>query len=80
MAPLAHIVGSRVRQLRKLRGLSQEGLAELVGVSSETISNVERAQHAPSLATLEKIMDALKVSAAEFFADAPSLPTNGSDA
>jgi len=36
-------------------------------VSPETISNVERARHAPSLATLDKIMNALEVSAAEFF-------------
>ena len=67
MPPLAEIVGSKVRQLRQLRGLSQETLAEDVGVTPETISNIERAQHPPSLATLERILVALEVSPAEFF-------------
>ena len=67
MFSLANFVGSRVRRLRKLRGFSQEVLAELVHVSPETISNVERAQHPPTLATLERILKALDVTAAEFF-------------
>jgi transcriptional regulator with XRE-family HTH domain len=52
---------------RKLQGLSQEALAEQVGVLPETISNIERAQHPPSLATLERLMDALGVTPSEFF-------------
>ncbi len=67
MSPLTNFVGSRVRRLRKLRGFSQEALAELVHVSPETISNIERAHHPPTLATLERILKALDVTAAEFF-------------
>lgn len=38
-----------LRELRELVGLSQEGLAQLIGVSSKTISNWERGIGAASL-------------------------------
>lgn len=68
MMALTELVGRRVRMLRKLRGLSQEALAERVGVSAETISNIERAQHPPTIPTLELLMGALGVTPSEFFA------------
>jgi transcriptional regulator with XRE-family HTH domain len=64
---LTQTVGEKVRQYRKIKGLSQEELAALVGVSAETVGNIERAKHAPSLATLEKILAALEVTASSFF-------------
>lgn len=67
MSTLASFVGLRVRQLRRLQGRSQEDLAEQVGLSPETISNIERAQHPPSLGTLERLLKALGVEASSFF-------------
>lgn len=68
MSALSVLVARRVRMFRKLRDLSQEALAEQVGVSVETISNIERAQHPPTLVTLDRLLEALHVSVAEFFA------------
>ncbi|HEX7762833.1 MAG TPA: helix-turn-helix transcriptional regulator, partial [Cellvibrio sp.] len=40
--------GKRVQQLRQARKITQEELAEKVGVSIESISNIERGIHGPS--------------------------------
>ncbi len=69
MSSLTQLVGKRVQVLRKLHGLSQEALAARIGVAVETISNIERARHAPSLHTLEVLLEALSTSPAAFFRD-----------
>ncbi len=39
----------RLKQYRQLKGLTQEQLAQLVGVRRETIMRLEKAQYNPSL-------------------------------
>ena len=43
------LLGEKVRTERKLAGLTQEQLAEKVGVRRETIMRLEKAQYNPSL-------------------------------
>ena len=43
------VLGEKVRKERKLAGLTQEQLAEKVGVRRETIMRLEKAQYNPSL-------------------------------
>lgn len=52
-------IGKTVRKLRKLKGLSQERLGELVNVELNTISNIERGLQYPSVRTLEKLSEVL---------------------
>lgn len=40
---------SRVRELRAERGLSQQALAERLGVSRQTINSLEKGRYDPSL-------------------------------
>ncbi len=50
----------RLKSWRKKSGLSQEGLAELVGCSQQAISNIENGERAPWLALafdLERVSD-----------------------
>jgi putative transcriptional regulator len=42
-------VNSKVRELRKSAGLSQESLARAVGVSRQTINAIEASRYDPSL-------------------------------
>ena len=42
------VLGEKVRKERKLAGLTQEQLAEKVGVRRETIMRLEKAQYNPS--------------------------------
>jgi transcriptional regulator with XRE-family HTH domain len=59
--------GKRVQQLRQANKITQEELAEQVGLSIESISNIERGIHGPSFDNLEKIIIALQVPAKSLF-------------
>jgi transcriptional regulator with XRE-family HTH domain len=58
---LKKLIGNRVREARKNKGLTQEDLAALIDKTVETISNIERGVKLPGLATLEDIRKALGV-------------------
>ena len=55
------LIGKRVREARKNKGLTQEDLAALIDKTVETVSNIERGVKLPGLATLEDIRKALGV-------------------
>jgi transcriptional regulator with XRE-family HTH domain len=61
-------VGARLRSLREKMGLSQRELAKRAGVTNTTISLIEQEAHAPSLASLHRILSAVLISMADFFA------------
>lgn len=61
MQTAKELLGMRVREVRKLRGLSQERLAEGVGVDPKQISRIEGGKSAPSFETLESIAVHLQV-------------------
>ena len=42
------ILKNRIKEARQKKGLSQEGLANLVGVSRNTISSIETGQFSPT--------------------------------
>jgi transcriptional regulator with XRE-family HTH domain len=68
-------VGARLKVVREQAGLSQRELARRAGVTNVTISLIEQESHAPSLASLHRILTAIPISMAEFFA----LPTSKQD-
>lgn len=61
------IIGGQIARLRKERELTQGQLAELVDVSTETISRLERGVSIPSLKTLDKISESLHGSLKDLF-------------
>lgn len=60
-------VGSRLRTLRNMAGLSQRQLAEAARVPHGQVSMIETNRSSPSVASLRKILDGLGISMAEFF-------------
>lgn len=56
------IIGSRIREIRKSKKMTQEKLAELSGVEPSNISHIERAATKLSLQTLVSIANALDVT------------------
>jgi len=60
-------LGSRIKELRSKRSLSQTELARLVGVTPSTISQVESNQIYPSLPALIKMAEILSVHMTSFF-------------
>jgi transcriptional regulator with XRE-family HTH domain len=67
MTDLRSQFGERLRSLRKQRGLTQESLAEALGVSVDLVSMIERGLRAPSFDTLERLADALSVRVSALF-------------
>jgi transcriptional regulator with XRE-family HTH domain len=62
-------VGLQVQALRERLGLSMRGLAELCGLSPNTISLIERGATSPNVSTLHQLATALKVPITAFFQD-----------
>jgi transcriptional regulator with XRE-family HTH domain len=57
--------GVHLFQLRNAAGMTQARLAEITNLSVDSISRIERGERAPSLESIEKIANALKVKASE---------------
>ncbi len=58
--------GNRLKQCRKLAGLTQETLAERAGVCSKYIGEIERGRKNPSLDVLQKLASALNIELSDF--------------
>lgn len=65
-------IGLKIKQLRQQAGLSQEKLAEMVGVTFQQIQKYENGQTTLNILKLQQIAKALKVSVTEFFSSAPT--------
>ncbi len=64
---LGAVIAERVRQFRLQLGLTVGHLAEVTGLSKGMLSKIENAQASPSLATLARLSEALKVPVTAFF-------------
>ncbi|MGH6861845.1 MAG: cupin domain-containing protein [Phyllobacterium sp.] len=67
-------IGSRLRQIRMARGLSQRALAKRTGVTNSTISLIESNASNPSVGALKRILDGIPIGLAAFFAFEPDKP------
>lgn len=67
MQNIKELVGARVRELRKERGLSQEELAHLANLHPTYIGKLERGERNMSVESLEKAASALGLSLEQLF-------------
>ena len=67
MPSLRRQFGTRLRSIRQERKLTQEEFAELVGISVDFLSLIERGINAPSFEVLEKIAHGLKLPVMALF-------------
>jgi XRE family transcriptional regulator, regulator of sulfur utilization len=58
-------VGPKIRELREAASLTQEDLAHEAGISTSTLSRIERGTYQPRMHTLNQLAKALKVPVAE---------------
>jgi transcriptional regulator with XRE-family HTH domain len=61
-AVLPRVLGKKIQKARKTNGLTQEELADKVGVSRAYMGYIEQGRNAPSLEVLNKIARVLKIS------------------
>ena len=62
-------LGSKLRRLRKLRGLTIEELADKSKITKGFISQLERDLDVPSVMTLKQILDVFGIELSSFFSD-----------
>ena len=61
------LFGMRMKELRAVRNLSQEQLAEKADISPKYMSRIEMGLHFPSFNIITKLANALQVEAKDFF-------------
>ncbi len=70
-----HLVGSRIRELRKGRRLTQMELSEMIGVAQSDLSRMEQGEYKVGLDTLFKILQVFELKMGEFFGETESPAT-----
>ena len=69
--------GQNLKKIRKSRELTQEQLAELVGIHPRQISKIETGEHFPTAANIENLCKALNINVYELFSyDTKTKKTN----
>jgi putative transcriptional regulator len=58
---------NKIRELRKQRGLTQEELAEIIGISRQAINAIEKEKFDPSLPTAFKMANLFKTTIEDIF-------------
>jgi transcriptional regulator with XRE-family HTH domain len=66
------LVGSRIRELRKGRHLTQTELSEKIGVAQSDLSRMEQGEYKVGLDTLFKILQVFDLKMGEFFGETES--------
>ncbi|MGW1712422.1 helix-turn-helix domain-containing protein [Streptomyces sp. NPDC002156] len=75
---MAEHLGDRLKRLRRVAGLTQEGLAEKSNLSVDTVKKLEQRQrHSASLPTLHALSGGLGVELTSLLGDPPGVPSNG---
>lgn len=71
--------GSRLREWRNRRRLSQEVLGEKIGSDGPRVHRLEKGSENPTLETLDKIADALEIDVSELLNPRPEGATGRAD-
>lgn len=61
------LLGQRVRELRKVKGFSQDQLSEKISIDPKHLSRIELGKSFPYMETLEAIATALEVEIKDLF-------------
>jgi transcriptional regulator with XRE-family HTH domain len=64
-----NLVGSRIRELRKGRRLTQMELSEKIGVAQSDLSRMEQGEYKVGLDTLFKLLQVFDLKIGEFFGE-----------
>jgi transcriptional regulator with XRE-family HTH domain len=67
MKNATELLGARIRELRKAQGLTQDQLAEVLGIEQKYVSLIEHGKSYPSLDRLMRIAEVLKVPLPSLF-------------
>jgi transcriptional regulator with XRE-family HTH domain len=74
MSDLPKLIGERIRNFRKEKGLSQEELAHIANLHTTYIGQLERGEKNATLESVEKVANALGISLENLFRSIRSSP------
>jgi transcriptional regulator with XRE-family HTH domain len=72
ISPQVAAIGSRLRKLRKERGLTQAELARQIGIQQSDLSRMEQGEYRVSLDKLFRILGVFDLELADFFGGSSS--------
>lgn len=61
------LLGKRIQEIRKSKNITQEYMAELIGIETNSLSNIERGKYYPTAENLNKIISILQIEPEELF-------------
>ncbi len=64
---IKHLLGKRIKEIRKQRNYTQEQFAELIGICERNLSKIECGCNFVTAGTLSKIVSALGIEPKELF-------------
>lgn len=64
---IKQLLGKRIKEIRKSKHLTQEQLAEYIGIETSSVSNIENGRYFPTAENLDKIMQILQIVPTELF-------------
>lgn len=53
-------IGQRIREMRKMKNISQKDLAKMTGITQANMNRIENGRYSPGLDILARIADALE--------------------
>lgn len=69
MSSVKSTIGKRIHRLRRSKDMTQQSLAEKIGVNASYIGPLEKGLKCPSIAVLQKLSDVLEQPIFSFFLD-----------
>lgn len=70
------LLGKKIRNLRVKKGLTQEKLAEMIGISQRSLSGIEIGENFLTAETLDKVINSLGIGIDELFTIEHMKPAN----
>jgi len=67
MPDIRHIIGNKIREIRKNKKITIEKLAEKANLAYPNLAKIEQGKADPHLTTLERISKALKIPMTDLF-------------
>lgn len=61
------LLGKQIKEIRKSKKLTQENVAEQIGIEVSSFCNIENGKYYPTAENLDKIMSVLEVSPSKLF-------------
>ncbi len=62
MESIKNLFGKRIKELRKERSLTQERLAELIGIDTRNLIKIENGETFPRVNTLDKLIEVFDIT------------------